>query len=80
VPRYFFQTTNGELTPDADGIVLPDVSAARVAAIKLAGELLKDTPDLLSDTTAMKVVVTDEQARTLCTVLVTISDAEAAPS
>lgn len=72
VPQYFFHTTNGKLTTDAEGIDLPDASAAQTAAIKLAGELLKDAPDLLSETTNLKVEVTDAKALALFTVLVTV--------
>jgi hypothetical protein len=74
VPRYFFHTTNGKLTTDAEGIDLPDASAAQTAAIKLAGEILKDAPDLLCETTALKVEVTDAKALALFTVLVTVSN------
>jgi hypothetical protein len=72
VPRYFFHTTNGKHTADAEGIDLPDASAARVAAIRLAGELLKDAPNLLSETTDLKVEVTDANALALFTVLVSL--------
>ncbi|HVV33924.1 MAG TPA: hypothetical protein VHC73_11915 [Vitreimonas sp.] len=78
MPRYFFHTTNGKRTPDAEGIDLVDVSAARTTAIRLAGELLKDAPDLLCETTDLKVDVTDGNAATLFSVLVTVSHATAA--
>ena len=78
MPRYFFHTTNGRHTPDAEGLDLANVSAAQTAAIKLAGELLKDAPDLLRETTDLKVEVMDAKAVTLFTVLVTVSHPAAA--
>lgn len=78
MPRYFFHTMNGARLTDAEGIDLPDASAAQTAAIKLAGELLKNTPDLLRETTDLKVEVTDAKAVVLFTVLVSVSNATAA--
>lgn len=74
MPRYFFHTTNGKYTLDAEGIDLLDASAAQTTAIKLAGELLKDTPSLLRETSDLKVEVTDAEAVPLFTVLVTVSN------
>lgn len=75
--RYFFHTTNGKRTTDAEGIDLPNASAAQTTAIKLAGELLKDAPDLLQETTDLKVDVTDSNDRVLFAVLVTVSNGAA---
>ena len=77
MPRYFFHTTNGKLTTDAEGIDLPDASAAQTAAIKLAGELLKAVPGLLRETMDLKVDVTNAEALPLFTVLVTVSNSAA---
>lgn len=74
VTRYFFHTTNGKRTTDAEGIDLPNASAAQTTAIKLAGELLKDAPDLLQETTDLKVDVTDSNGCVLFAVLVTVSN------
>lgn len=70
--RYFFHTTNGKFSIDAEGIDLPDASAAQTAAIKLAGELLKNVPDLVHEKTDLKVEVTDAKAVALFTVLVSV--------
>jgi hypothetical protein len=69
---------NGERLTDAEGIDLPDVSAAQTAAIKLAGELLKNTPDLLRETTDLKVEVMDANDNSLFTVLVSVLSPAAA--
>ena len=80
MPRFFFHTTNGKLTTDAEGIDLPDASAAQTAAIKLAGELLQGAPGLLRETTELKVEVTDAQAMKLFTVFVTVSNSASGPN
>jgi uncharacterized protein DUF6894 len=72
LPRYFFHTKNGKYTPDAEGIDLVDASVAQTTAIRLAGELLKDAPDVLRETTELKVEVMDANAVTLFTVLVRV--------
>ena len=77
MPRFFFHTTNGKLTTDAEGIDLPDASAAQTAAIKLAGELLQGAPDWLRETKDLKVDVTDANEVRLFTVLVSISNSAA---
>lgn len=77
MPRFFFHTTNGKLTTDAEGIDLPDVSAAQTAAIKLAGELLQITPDLLRETKNLEVEVADAKALVLFKVLVSVSNSTA---
>ena len=77
MPRFFFHTTNGKLTTDAEGIDLPDASAAQTAAIRLAGELLNGAPDFLRESKDLKVDVTDANAVSLFTVLVSISNSAA---
>ena len=42
MPRYFFNIHDGEELPDADGAELPDLRAARINAVRLAGECLRD--------------------------------------
>ena len=78
--QYFFHTTNGKRATDAEGLDLPDASAAQTAAIKLAGELLKAAPDLLSASANLKVEVTDAKGIALFTVLVTVLNSAAGES
>lgn len=42
VPRYFFQVHDGAFRPDREGTELADLASARVAAVELAGSLLKE--------------------------------------
>ncbi|OAF10764.1 hypothetical protein AYJ54_10505 [Bradyrhizobium centrolobii] len=41
MPRYFFHIHDGGSVLDDVGLELPDISAARTAAIELSGEILK---------------------------------------
>lgn len=43
--RYFFHVDNGTFAPDPTGVELPDVNAARVEAVKAAGEAINDASD-----------------------------------
>ena len=42
MPKYFFHVDDGTLTPDAQGLDLPDLSAAKAEAIHAAGSMLSD--------------------------------------
>ncbi|MCP3369503.1 DUF6894 family protein [Bradyrhizobium cajani] len=41
MPRYFFHVHDGDSVLDDVGLDLPDIFAARTAAIELSGEILK---------------------------------------
>ena len=45
MPRYFFDITDIATRVDEEGEELEGVNAARIAAVQLSGELLKDAPD-----------------------------------
>ncbi|PBB83582.1 hypothetical protein [Mesorhizobium sp. WSM3876] len=45
MPIYHFHVDNGEFNPDADGVELPDVNAARVEAVRAAGEMINDNKE-----------------------------------
>ena len=47
MPRYFFHTANGSRERDEEGTELLDHNAARREAIKLAGAVLSEQPDVL---------------------------------
>lgn len=51
MPRFFFNTNNDVELRDEEGTELPDIDAARRAAIRYAGELLRDGPRLDFDAT-----------------------------
>ena len=43
--RFFFNVHDGSDRPDREGTELPDLAAARHAAVRFAAELLRDHPD-----------------------------------
>ena len=60
MPRYFFHLADGAYTPDTEGTDLPDERAARTNAIAYMGEILKEDPNLLGNSGAFRIEVTDE--------------------
>lgn len=42
MPRYFFHIDNGTFVPDRDGIELADLVAARIEAVRAAGEMINE--------------------------------------
>lgn len=75
MPRYFFHTADGGRCRDRSGTPLPDDAAARAAAIRFAGDVLSDEPDLLRDGKDFRVEVTDEQGVLLFTIVTQTVDA-----
>jgi hypothetical protein len=44
MPRYFFDIRDGEFIPDTQGREFIDLEAARIQAVVISGELLKENP------------------------------------
>jgi hypothetical protein len=59
VPRFYFNIEDGKKIEDHEGTELPDVAAARIESIALAGALLKDAARHW-DGTDWRMTVTDE--------------------
>jgi hypothetical protein len=59
VPRYHFIVHDGSDIPDPDGTELLDLRAARVEAVRLAGQLLLDRPDTFWEGSGWHMDVTD---------------------
>ena len=74
MPRYFFHTAEGEEQRDPDGFECKDMTSARREAIRYAGAVLQDEPDVLWDGRDFRVVVTDEQDELLFTVVMLTVD------
>ena len=66
VPRYFFNVSDGADLPDEDGVVLPNLEAARTQAITTAGELLKERGCTFWHGTEWRMTVLDEAGTTVC--------------
>jgi hypothetical protein len=63
MPRYFFDTADGHRFHDTEGTEVKDDAAARVEAVAVMGELLRDRPDLLSPSQVFRIMVTMPMAR-----------------
>ena len=75
MPRYFFHTADGVRERDTVGTELKDARAARVEAIRYAGAIINDTPDVLWDGRDFRVEVTDERQALLFTIITLAVDA-----
>ena len=58
--RYFFHTEDGRSHLDEEGIELDTPTAAKIEAVRMMGEMLRDRARHFWDTQAMRVIVTDE--------------------
>jgi hypothetical protein len=78
MPRYYFHTEDGECFADADGLELPDLDAAKAAALKYLREMLWSPREFWRDG-RFRVIVTDGEGLTLFTLDLSaeMADAEA---
>ncbi|TPI12462.1 hypothetical protein FJW06_17030 [Mesorhizobium sp. B4-1-3] len=66
--RFYFHVDNGTFTPDPDGVDLPDLDAARVEAVRAAGEMINDNKQSFwQHMTPWIMNVTDDANRLLFT-------------
>ena len=63
--RYFFDTADGDLDCDADGVDLSDDNAARGAAVRYLSALLMDKPDHVLGGLPLIVSVRNERGETV---------------
>jgi hypothetical protein len=79
MPRYFFHVSDGSSTPDAEGTELPDISTAQAEALRMTGEILRETRTTQPwDGTEWKLEVADERGQVL--LVLRFSAEERAPS
>ena len=76
--QFFINLAGAVYDPDGEGVDLPTISDARIEAVRFAGELLKDRPQLVWMGEEVRVEVTDENQLMLFTVIVAGVDAPAA--
>lgn len=74
MPRFFFHTLDGGRHEDAEGTELPDIAAARVAAVRYGGALLSDDPEILWNGGELRIEVTDELRRLVATIVMLAVD------
>lgn len=77
MPRYFFHTADGSRDLDREGIDCADDGAARKQAIRYAGEVMRDEPQVLWDDHDFRVEVMNEAEDLLFTVVMISIDAPA---
>lgn len=73
MPRYFFSASDDEA--DEIGADLPDQSGARQFAIRFAGEVMDNQPDVLQGCQGFSISVTDERKLLLFTIEIAVIDA-----
>lgn len=67
MPRYFFNTADGRKVCDEEGVELANDAAAKVYAVKYAGEVLLSEPETLAEGHKLDVQVVSEHGETLFT-------------
>lgn len=77
MPRYFFNTSDGRKHPDEEGVDLADNAAARIYAVRYAGEVLLSEPEALARGHTLDVEVVSEGGETLFTIHTAVSGDEA---
>lgn len=65
MPRFYFDVMDGEGIIDGEGEELEGVNAARIVAVRLSGELLRDYPDRFWSVGEWSCSVRDESGLTL---------------
>jgi hypothetical protein len=60
MPRYFFHIRDGSDIADLEGTELPDLSSARVAAVELAGSMLREHAEKFWNGEDWRVEVADK--------------------
>ena len=68
VARYFFHTTNGAPTRDAEGLELATTHRAELEAVRFLGDLLSEQPEALWPSRSLTITVTDVGGRVAFTV------------
>ena len=68
MPRFFFNSEDGDCFLDKSGTVLPNLAAARREGVKILGELIVHDPELFLKTESFRVIVQDENRLTLYTI------------
>ena len=73
MPRYFFNVRTGHSEPDTEGSELTSPDAARLAAIQLAGEILRDEAHRRKLGDAWCLEASDEAGGIICSVDIRVS-------
>lgn len=72
MPRFHFNSVDGDIWPDEDGTLLPGIEAAHRHALQFTGELLQGAKTL-EEVNDFTMLVTDEDGRALFSISVLAS-------
>ena len=75
MPRFYFNSADGGCDRDDEGVELADAAGARSEAIRYAGAVMRDNPDVIWDGHDFRVEVLDEDRRLVSTVVTLAVDA-----
>ena len=68
--RFYFHTQDGKPVRDGQGVELADLQEARLEAVGLIAQMLRDHPQEFWDTENLSVTVTDDTGLTYFSILV----------
>lgn len=77
MPRYHFNVFDGLSSLDIEGTELPDWQTARIEAVRLAGEILKDDADRIDLGEDWCIEVTDQTGLVLFRLTLQVIEAPA---
>lgn len=65
MPRYFFHVADGKALIDEEGTELPDIYTAQGEAIRMSGEILRETGAKFLNNIEWRLDVADESGKVL---------------
>jgi hypothetical protein len=74
MPLFFFDLAGHVRSPDDEGTRFPDVVAARIEAVRFAGDYLRDNNQLAWDGSETRVIVRDESNAVVFTLAILAID------
>ncbi len=80
MPRYFFDIINGQDFIDLQGSEWPDLSAARIEAVRYSAEVLKEMPERFWNNDLWTMTVSDANKVPLFTLKFLAESAVPAPA
>ena len=75
--QFFFHTEDGRSISDDDGTELESLAQARVEAIRVMGDILRESPDEVLSTGQLRLTVTDATGLVYFVVDLSATDADA---
>ena len=72
--KYYFHLSDGHQMKDLVGTDFPDLDAARLEAVRIAGEWLRDNADTVAEHRALRFDVSDENRKILTSIAISVMD------